>query len=42
MGNFGIKTRAEIKRIGDLLVKYETLDERDISVKEYRDKKRYS
>ena len=39
---FNIKTRTEIKAIEDSLIKYNRLEERKVSVKEYRDKKRYS
>jgi len=38
----GIKTRAEIKAIEDLLVKYNRIDKREVSVKEYRDKQRFN
>lgn len=40
--NFEIKTRAEIKAIEDSLVNNNRLEGRKVSVKEYRDKKRYS
>lgn len=38
----GIKTRAEIKLIEELLIKYNRLDKREVSVKEYRDKQRFN
>jgi len=37
-----IKTRPEIKAIDDVLIKTNRLEERSVSVKEYRDKKRFS
>jgi ABC-type multidrug transport system fused ATPase/permease subunit len=37
-----IKTRAEIKAIEETLIENSRLEEREISVKEYRDKQRYS
>jgi len=40
--NFEINTRAEIKAIEDALVNTDRLEGRKVSVKEYRDKKRYS
>jgi len=40
--NFEIDTRAEIKSIEDTLVNNNRLEGRKVSVKEYRDKKRYS
>jgi len=40
--NFEINTRAEIKAIEDALVNNDRLEGRKVSVKEYRDKKRYS
>ena len=40
--NFEINTRAEIKAIEDTLVNNDRLEGRNVSVKEYRDKKRYS
>ncbi len=40
--NFEINTRAEIKAIEDTLINNNRLEGRKISVKEYRDKKRYS
>ena len=40
--NFEIKTRAEIKAIEGGLVNNNRLEGRKVSVKEYRDKKRYS
>jgi hypothetical protein len=40
--NFEIKTKAEIKAIKDTLANFNRLEERKVSVKEYRDKKRYS
>jgi len=40
--NFEINTRAEIKAIEDTLVNNDRLKGRKVSVKEYRDKKRYS
>ena len=39
---FDIKTRTEIKAIEDSLIKHNRLEDRKVSVKEYRDKKRYS
>ncbi len=39
---FDIKTRTEIKTIEETLIKHERLEDRKVSVKEYRDKKRYS
>jgi hypothetical protein len=39
---FDIKTKTEIKIIGETLIKYDRLKEREVSVKEYRDKQRYS
>lgn len=42
MKNFEINTRAEIKAIEDTLVNNDRLEVRKVSVKEYRDKKRYS
>ncbi len=39
---FDIKTRTEIKAIEESLIKHNRLEERKVSVKEYRDKKRYS
>jgi hypothetical protein len=39
---FDIKTRTEIKTIEETLIKHNRLEERKVSVKEYRDKKRYS
>jgi len=39
---YDIKTRTEIKIIEETLIKHERLEERKISVKEYRDKQRYS
>ncbi len=40
--NFEINTRAEIKTIEETLVNNDRLKGRKVSVKEYRDKKRYS
>jgi hypothetical protein len=40
--NFDIKTRSEIKLIEETLIKHERLTDRKISVKEYRDKQRFS
>ena len=40
--NLGIKTRAEIKLIEELLIKYKRIDNREVSVKEYRDKQRFN
>ena len=40
--NFEINTRAEIKAIEDTLINNGRLEGRKVSVKEYRDKKRYS
>jgi len=39
---FNIETRTEIKTIEESLIKHNRLEERKVSVKEYRDKKRYS
>ncbi len=39
--SYGIKTRAEIKAIIDILIKYDKLEEREVSVKAYRDEKRF-
>jgi len=39
---FDIKTRTEIKTIEDTLIKHDRLEERKVTVKEYRDKQRYS
>jgi len=39
---FDIKTRTEIKAIEEALIKHDRLEERKVSVKDYRDKKRYS
>jgi len=39
---FDIKTKTEIKAIEESLIKHNRLEERKVSVKEYRDKKRYS
>ncbi|MFW9949415.1 MAG: hypothetical protein ACFFKA_04755, partial [Candidatus Thorarchaeota archaeon] len=39
--NYGISMRAEIKAIEETLQKYDRLSEREISVKEYRDKQRF-
>ncbi|MFW9949045.1 MAG: hypothetical protein ACFFKA_02830 [Candidatus Thorarchaeota archaeon] len=38
---YDIKTRTEIKTIEETLIKHDRLEERKISVKEYRDKQRY-
>ncbi|MEJ2295694.1 MAG: hypothetical protein P8Y23_13145 [Candidatus Lokiarchaeota archaeon] len=38
---FGIKTRAEVKAITDTLIKYNKLEERGVSVKEFRDEQRF-
>ena len=40
--NFEINTRVEIKSIRDALINFDRLEDRAVSVKEYRDKKRYS
>ena len=40
--NTFIKTRPEVKAIDDVLIKTNRLDERSVSVKEYRDKKRFN
>ncbi|GAG62926.1 unnamed protein product [marine sediment metagenome] len=40
--NFEINTRAEVKAIEETLVNNDRLEGRKVSVKEYRDKKRYS
>lgn len=37
-----IKTRAEIKAIEEILIENSRLEEREVSVKEYRDKQRFS
>jgi hypothetical protein len=42
LSKYEIKTRTEIKAIEETLIKHDRLDERKVSVKEYRDKKRYS
>jgi ABC-type multidrug transport system fused ATPase/permease subunit len=39
--SYGIKTRAEIKAITDILIKYDRLEEREVSVKTYRDEQRF-
>lgn len=39
---FKIDTRAEIKAIQDTLIKLERLDEREISVKEHKEKQRFA
>lgn len=39
---FDIETRTEIKIIEETLIKHDRLEDRKISVKEYRDKQRYS
>lgn len=39
---YGIKTRAEIKAIEDILIKYDRLGDRDVSVKEYKEKQRFA
>ncbi|MHA2287448.1 MAG: hypothetical protein ACXABG_01550 [Promethearchaeota archaeon] len=39
---FDINTRTEIKVIEETLIKHDRLEDRKISVKEYRDKQRYS
>lgn len=39
---FKIDTRAEIKGIQDLLIKLDRLDEREISVKEHKEKQRFT
>jgi hypothetical protein len=38
---FGIKTRAEVKAITDTLIKFNKLEERGVSVKEFRDEQRF-
>ena len=38
---FKVTTRAEIKAIQDTLIKLDRLDEREITVKEHKDKQRY-
>ncbi|NHJ24028.1 MAG: hypothetical protein EAX89_05605 [Candidatus Lokiarchaeota archaeon] len=40
--NIGINTRAEIKAIEDALLKFNRLNNREVSVKEYQDKKRFA
>jgi hypothetical protein len=39
---FNIKTRAEVKAIEEALIKYNRIKERETSVKEYREKERFS
>ena len=39
---FKITTRAEIKAIQDTLIKLERLDEREITVKEHKEKQRFA
>jgi len=39
--SFGIKTRAEIKAITEILVKYNKLENREVSVKEFRNEKTF-
>lgn len=39
---FEVKTRTEIKIIEETLIKHDRLEERKVSVKEYRDKLRYT
>jgi hypothetical protein len=39
---YKIDTRAEIKAIQDILIKLERLDEREISVKEHKEKQRFA
>ncbi|NHJ22059.1 MAG: hypothetical protein EAX91_14025 [Candidatus Lokiarchaeota archaeon] len=39
---FDIKTRTEIKLIEETLIKHERLEDREVSVKAYRDKQKYS
>ena len=39
---FDLKTRTEIKTIEETLIRHNRLEDRKISVKEYRDKQRYS
>jgi hypothetical protein len=39
---FKIETRAEIKAIQDLLIKLDRLDEREVSVKEHKEKQRFA
>ena len=39
---YGIKTRAEIKAIEEMLIKYDRLGDRDVSVKEYKEKQRFA
>ncbi|MHA1297728.1 MAG: hypothetical protein ACTSUX_09610 [Promethearchaeota archaeon] len=38
---YNVNTRAEIKLMADTLIKMKKLDKRNVSVQEYRDKKRY-
>ena len=38
---YGIKTRSEIKVIEEMLIKYDRLGDRDVSVKEYKEKQRF-
>ena len=40
--NFFIKTRPEVKAIEEILIRTDRIEERSISVKEYRDKKRFA
>ncbi len=39
---FDIETRTEIKIVEETLIKHDRLEDRKVSVKEYRDKQRYS
>ena len=39
---FKIETRAEIKAIQDLLIKLDRLDDREVSVKEHKEKQRFA
>jgi len=39
--SLGIKTRAEVKAITDTLIKYNKLEDREISVKAYREEQRF-
>jgi hypothetical protein len=38
---YGIKTRAEVKAISDILIKFNKLKDREVSVKTYRNEQRF-
>jgi c-di-AMP phosphodiesterase-like protein len=40
--NYGISTRAEVKAIGETLMRLKRLDDRDVSVKEFKNKQRFA